>query len=131
MTDIRLLPEREPRSAAPDWALRAGIAILYLVIGLAKFPFRPDSHWVVLFEQIHAGEWFRYFTGAVESAAALLVLIPRTAIIGLLLLACTMLCASLIVGFVLHQPGEATFPGFLFLVLAFITWRRRAGKTSG
>jgi len=79
-----------------------------------------------MFEQIHFGQWFRYFTGVVESVAALLVLIPRVATFGLLPLACTMLCASLIVAFVLHQPGEATFPGFLFLVLAAISWKRIA-----
>src|SRR5260370_16940039 len=81
-----------------------------------------------MFEQIHFGQWFRYFTGVVESVAALLVLIPRAAILGLLLLACTMLCASLIVAFVLHQPGEAAFPGLLFLVLAVICWKRRSNK---
>jgi uncharacterized membrane protein YphA (DoxX/SURF4 family) len=121
VADLDLLPEPESRNQVPDWAIRASIAILYFLIGLGKFSSSPDSHWVTMFEQIHAGQWFRYFTGVVESGAALLVLIPRTAIFGLLLLACTMLCASLIVAFVLHQPGEATFPGFLFLVLAAIS----------
>lgn len=62
---------------------------------------------------------------AARRSAALLVLIPRAAIFGLLLLACTMLCASLIVALVLHQLGEAAFPGLLFLVLAVI-WKRRS-----
>ena len=39
-----------------------------------------------------------------------------------------MICASLIVAFVLRQPGEATFPGLLFLVLAAISWTRGANK---
>jgi uncharacterized membrane protein YphA (DoxX/SURF4 family) len=129
VADLDLLPNPGSRNAAPDWAIRISIATLYLFIGLAKFSSRPESHWVAVFQQIHAGEWFRYFTGVVESAAALLVLIPRAAIFGLLLLACTMLCASLIVAFVLHQPGEATFPGFLFLVLAAVTWIHRACKS--
>lgn len=128
MADLDLLPEPESRNQVPDWAIRASIAILFFLIGLGKFSSSPDSHWVIMFEQIHFGQWFRYFTGIVESTAALLVLIPRTAVFGLLLLACTMLCASLIVAFVLHQPGEATFPGFLFLVLAAVTWIHRARK---
>jgi uncharacterized membrane protein YphA (DoxX/SURF4 family) len=128
VADLDLLPEPESRNQVPDWAIRASIAILFLPIGLGKFSSSPDSHWVIMFEQIHFGQWFRYFTGIVESTAALLVLIPRTAVFGLLLLACTMLCASLIVAFVLHQPGEATFPGFLFLVLAAVTWIHRARK---
>jgi uncharacterized membrane protein YphA (DoxX/SURF4 family) len=128
VADLDLLPEPESRNQVPDWAIRASIAILFFLIGLGKFSSSPDSHWVIMFEQIHFGQRFRYFTGIVESTAALLVLIPRTAVFGLLVLACTMLCASLIVAFVLHQPGEATFPGFLFLVLAAVTWIHRARK---
>jgi uncharacterized membrane protein YphA (DoxX/SURF4 family) len=124
MAELDFLPKAESRSTVPDLAVRVGVAVLFLALGLDKFPSSPGSHWVAVFEQIHAGEWFRYFTGVVESAAALLVLIPRAAIFGLLLLSGTMLCASLIVGIVLHQPDEATFPGFLCLVLAAITWNR-------
>lgn len=125
MADLNLLPQPESRNPASDWAIRVSIAFLYFLIGVGKFSSSPGSHWVAMFEQIHAGQWFRYFTGVVESSAALLVLIPRTAIFGLALLSCTMLCASLIVAFALHQPGEATFPGFLFLVLVSIIWTRR------
>lgn len=114
----------------PDWAIRVSVAILYFLIGVGKFSSSPGSHWVTLFEQIHAGQWFRYFTGIVESSAALLVLIPRAAIFELLLLACTMLCASLIVALLLHQPGEAAFPGLLFLVLAVICWKRRSHESN-
>jgi putative oxidoreductase len=126
VADLNLLPQPECRNAASDWAIRVSIAFLYFLIGAGKFS--SSSHWVTMFEQIHAGQWFRYFTGVVESTAALLVLFPRTAVFGLLLLACSMLCASLIVAFVLHQPGEATFPGFLSLVLAAVTWIHRARK---
>jgi putative oxidoreductase len=128
VTDLDLLPKYESSKAASEWAIRVGIAFLFFLIGVGKFSSRPGSHWVVMFEQIHAGQWFRYLTGVVESSAAVLVLIPRTAIFGLALLSCTMLCASLIVACVLHEPGEATFPGFLFLVLAAISWSRRARK---
>ncbi len=128
MADLDLLPEPEPRSPVPDLAVRVGVATLFFVLGLDKFPSSPSSHWVVVFEQIHAGQWFRYFTGVVECVAALLVLIPRAALVGLILLCCTLLCASLIVAFVVHKPDEATFPGFLFLVLAAITWTRGRRK---
>jgi len=128
VADLDLLPEPESRNRVPDYAIRASIAFLFFFIGLGKFSSSPSSHWVTMFEQIHFGQWFRYFTGVVESVAALLVLIPRAAILGLLLLACTMLCASLIVAFVLHQPGEAAFPGLLFLVLAVICCKRRSNK---
>ncbi len=125
MADLDLLPEPESRNQGPDWAVRVSIAIPYFLIALGKFSSSPGSHWVTMFEQIHTGQWFRYFTRIVESSAAPLVLMPRAAIFGLLLLACTMLGASLIVAFLLHQPGEAAFPGLLFLVHAIICWKRR------
>jgi uncharacterized membrane protein YphA (DoxX/SURF4 family) len=125
VADLDLPPEPESCSQVPDWAIRVSVAILYFLIGLSKFSSSPGLHWVPMFEQIHAGQWFRYFTGIVESSAALLLLIPRTAIFGLLLLACTMLGAGLIVAFLLQQPGEAAFPRLLFLVLAVICWKRR------
>jgi uncharacterized membrane protein YphA (DoxX/SURF4 family) len=125
MTDLDLLPEGESDRSFPDLAIRLGVAVIYLVPGLDKFSSSLRSHWVVLFRQIHAGSWFRYGTGVVECVGALLVLIPRAAFFGLPVLSCTMLCASLIVALVLHQPGEATFPGFLFLVLSAIAFARR------
>jgi hypothetical protein len=64
--DLDLLPKSEPRSAVPDLAVRVGVAGLFLALGLDKFSSSPNSHWVVIFEQIHAGQWFRYFTGVVE-----------------------------------------------------------------
>ena len=39
-----------------------------------------------------------------------------------------MLCATLIVAFVLRQPGEVTLMGLLFLVLAAISWTGGANK---
>jgi putative oxidoreductase len=124
VADLDLLAMTESRGRVPDLAIRVGVAALFLALGLDKFPSDPGSHWVIVFERIHAGEWFRYLTGVVESTGALLVLIPRTAVFGLLVLSCTMLCAGLIVAFVLHQPDEATFPGFLSLVLATVAWAR-------
>jgi len=56
-----------------------------------------------------------------------LVLIPRTALAGLALLACTMASAALIVAFVLGRPGDSVFSGSLFVGLAVILfnrWRR-------
>src|SRR5215831_9923314 len=59
----------------PDWAIRVSIAMLYFLVGLGKFSSSFSSHWVTMFEQIQGEQWFRYFTGIVESSAALLVLI--------------------------------------------------------
>ena len=79
MAEPKFLTDVEPRSAIGDWTVRGGVALFFLIFGMEKFSADPGSHWVLLFQQIGAGAWFRYFTGVVEVLGALLVLIPRTA----------------------------------------------------
>ena len=50
MAELRLLPESEP----------GGVAVFFLIFGMEKFSSDAGSHWVTLFQQIGAGEWFRY-----------------------------------------------------------------------
>ena len=76
----------EPRNALGDWILRGGIAVLFVLFGAEKFSSTPDSPWVNLFQQIGAGQWFRYFTGIVEVLGSVLLLIPWTVAAGLALL---------------------------------------------
>ncbi len=115
----------ESRNPLADWILRGGIALVFFLFGTEKFTSDPESPWVKLFLQIGAGEWFRYFTGAVEVLGGLLVLIPWTATIGLALLACTMLSAATILVFVVGRPADCVFSLALFLVLSALLWRRR------
>lgn len=127
MAELKFGSEIESRNVVGNWALRIGIAGLYIVFGLEKFSSDPASHWVRLFHDIGVGDWLRHFTGAVEVAGGLLVLIPRIALVGLVMLALTMAGAVLIVAFVLGRPGDSIFPGvFLVGLLGFIVWNRRA-----
>ena len=48
---------------------------------------------VALFDAIGIGQWFRYLTGSIEVTAALLLLTPRLALFGALLLIPTMIGA--------------------------------------
>lgn len=107
-----------------DWVLRGGVALAFVLFGLDKFPSGPGGQWVKFFDQVGIGQWFRYFTGVVEIAGAGLVLIPRSARLGLSLLAVTMLAASFIHVFVLHQPGNIIITGGLFVVLLAFWWSR-------
>jgi len=84
---------RESRSALVDWILRGAITVAFVLFGAEKFPSTAESPWVKLFQQIGIGQWFRYFTGVLEVAGGILVLVPRTSMAGLLLLACTMAAA--------------------------------------
>ena len=76
------------------------------------------------FSQVGLGQWFRYVTGIVEMAGAVLVLIPWTVSAGLVLLASTMAGAALIHIFVTRHPSNAIIP-LAILAALFAFWRSR------
>jgi putative oxidoreductase len=127
---LKLPHSVESRDPVSDWTVRIGVAAFYLAFGLEKFS-AAETHWVRLFQQIGIGDWFRYFTGAVEITGSMLVLIPRTTVIGLTLLSATMASAALILAVVLHRPEDGVFPAIFGIVLAALGWNRyRSSKTS-
>lgn len=127
MPELKFLSESEPRNVVGDWALRIGVAGFFIVFGLEKFSPDPGSHWVQLFHEIGAGDWFRYLTGVIEILGGLLVLIPQTVMVGLTVLALTMAAAVLIVAFVIGHPADSIFPGiFLVGLIGFGVWNRRS-----
>jgi putative oxidoreductase len=113
----------ESRNRIADWALRGGFTLLFLSAGGEKFG--SSGGWTEIFQEIGFGQWFRYFTGAVEVLGAVLLLIPWTITAGLALLACTMLSAALLWIFRLHHPGNAVFSGAFFCALVAYWWSRR------
>ncbi len=126
MAELKFLSENEPRNVIGEWALRIGVAAAFISFGWEKFSSDPGSHWVVLFHRIGAGEWFRYLTGVIEVLGGVFVLIPKTLMLGLAMLAVTMAGAVLIVAFVIGHPGDSIFPGvFLIGLVGFIVWSRR------
>jgi putative oxidoreductase len=127
VADLTLLPEEtRPRVDIADLMIRLGVAIVFLIAGTEKFSAtNPNSHWVSMFNQIGLGEWFRYFAAVVEVLGAALILIPRTALIGVALLAVTMASAAVIVFFVLGQHGDSLFPALILLGLLTLGWKHR------
>jgi len=116
---------REPRSALVDWILRGAIAAAFVLFGTEKFTAGAGSPWVKLFGEIGIGQWFRVFTGLVETLGAVLLLIPRTTTAGLAVLACTMASAALILIFVIGRPADSVVSGIFFVALtAFWSSRR-------
>jgi putative oxidoreductase len=129
MSDLKLLSESEPRNVVAEWTIRAGVAAFFIIFGLEKFSDDPASHWVRLFREIGAGDWFRYFTGVTEVLGGVLVLVPRTTLVGLILLALTMTAAALIVAFVLGHAADAVFPSvFLAVLVGVIVWHQRGRR---
>ena len=114
------------RNSGTDWALRFVIFIVFLYFGTAKFKSLAGAPWVVLFDQIGFGQWFRYFTGVLEIIGAFLVLVSNAVEIGLATLIAIMFGALVISLLLLHSPSEAFFPfAFLCALVAFWLHRRR------
>jgi len=99
------------------WLPRLAVALVFLSVGSSKF---RDPMWVRLFGEIGLGQWFRYLTGIMQIAGGVLVLVPRTALAGIALAACTMLGASIAWLTVLHAPVNAPIPAALLAILVAI-----------
>ncbi len=125
MTDLRLVPE-ETRSRIDiliTWILRLGVAAVFFSVGTSKFG--AHSSWIKTFDQIGLGQWFRYVTGMLQVAGAVLVLIPRTFLLGIGILACTMAGAVTVWLVVFHAPDNAIIPAVILIALAAIAFQGR------
>ena len=100
------------------WLLRSAVAGVFIWIGKGKF--QAHSEWVVIFDRIGFGQWFRYFTGIVQVCGGVLVLIPRTFVVGILMLMCSMAGAMAAWIFFLGVPLAAIIPGSIFVGLLFV-----------
>jgi hypothetical protein len=84
--------------------------------------------WPDFFRQVGFGQWFRYFTGAIEALAGVLVVIPRTAATGLGLAAVVMAGAAGIHIFVLGHARNSVIPLLFFIGLTGF-WFSRQGHS--
>ncbi len=121
-----------PRTAAPGvptsraarivvWTLQLLGAAAFLAAGGAKLAGVPMM--VESFDQIGFGQEFRIVTGLVEIAGGLLLITPRLAALGGLLLAVTMVFATATHLFIIGgSPAGAIV---LLLVTATLAWMRR------
>jgi len=102
------------------WLPRLAVVFAFVVIGATKFG-NDRGEWYRIFELIGLGQWFRYFTGAVQVSGALMMLTPWTRTVGAFLLACTMIGAIIVDIFVAHAVGFAFAPLVLLCIIA-ATW---------
>lgn len=93
---------------------------LFIYIGVTKF--RSTGMWVSIFQRIGLGQWFRYLTGVMQAGGGLLVLLPRTRMVGAALIACTMLGAAFADLFVLNFGPAAIVPLVLLAVSVAVGW---------
>ena len=107
-----------------SWTLQALVGAAFLAAGGAKLA--GVEHLVQLFDQIGFGQWLRYLTAALEITGGVLVLIPRTAFVGSLLLICIMLGALLT--HLLLIGGNSAPAAMLLAGGSGIAWLRRPAK---
>ena len=118
--------ELKYKNSSPDWGVRTIIFVVFLFFASRKFTSDANAPWVVLYEQIGFGQWFRYVTAVIEIAGAFLVLISQTVTAGLAMLVLVMVGAVLIDIAVLHQFVDAFLPfAILSALIAFWMHRRR------
>jgi putative oxidoreductase len=103
------------------WILQIGAAGMFLMVGFLKLS--GDPQLVGLFEAIGIGQWFRYLTGTLEVAGALLLLIPRLSGLGALMLFGVMIGA--VVTHVFIVGGSPLMAIILLIVTGVVAWGRR------
>lgn len=103
------------------WTIQILAAAMFLFAGASKLAGNPAM--VQTFDAIGIGQWFRYLTGFIEVTAALLLLTPRLALFGALLLIPTMLGAIATHLFII---GGTPIPAIVLLAgSTAIAWIRR------
>ncbi len=120
MTPLPASSVRNPKTIAL-WTAQVAVALFFGMAAFNKFSGHPMM--VTLFKQIGVGQWFRYATGLLELAAAVLLVTPRYCGVGALLLLPTMIGA--ILTHLLLIGGRPLVPAMVFLVAGTIAYLRR------
>jgi len=121
MADVKLLVEerRTGIDVLATWLPRIALALVFLSVGSQKFA--RQGMWVRIFHDIGFGEWFRYLTGVMQVGGAVLLLVPRAAAVGFILLGCTMIGAvAFWVG--TNRAFGAVIPGALLAAIVVVGW---------
>jgi putative oxidoreductase len=103
------------------WGVQILLALAFLGAASGKLLGKPEM--VGLFDAIGIGQWFRYVTGLLETAGAILVVVPRTKAFGAALLAVVMVGAVLTHLFLLHNAPTAA--AVLLVLAGTVVWGRR------
>jgi len=105
------------------WVLQIVLAAFFLMAGGSKLAGAPAM--VQLFDTLGFGQWFRYVTGAIEVAAAILLVIPGMSRYGAVLVVATMIGAVAAHVAVLHSsPATPAVLGILAGIVLWGRWQR-------
>ena len=104
------------------WFLRALLGLAFLGIGLEKLTGTMGT--IPFFDAIGWGQWFRYASGALDTAGALLIFVPRWTAYGALIITCTVgLGTILCFTMALYNPIFPLVMTLLAATLVWLTWR--------
>lgn len=124
------LVQTQPRVHVPRirtvavWLLTLYAAGMFLFAGTLKLS--GAQMMVDMFGVIGLGQWFRYLTGAIEVAGALLLLVPSLALFGAVPLAVTMIAAVATHLFVIG--GSPAMPIALLATVTLVAWLRYSDR---
>src|ERR1700677_2601993 len=100
------------------WTLRVFLGLAFLGIGVEKLTGTKGT--IPFFAAIGWGQWFRYASGVLDTAGALLIFVPRWTSYGALIITCTVgLGTVLCFTMALFNP---IFPLVMTLLAATLVW---------
>lgn len=111
------------------WIPTLLLVLMFLNVGIRKFP--ENGGWARMFRDFGYPVWFRIFIGVVEVAAALLLLVPRTAVYGAATIIVTMIGA--IATLLVQSHGRLAsiiVPGICLMVSLIVLAARWRSETS-
>jgi putative oxidoreductase len=104
------------------WILRFLLGVIFLGIGIEKLTGTMGT--IPFFNAIGWGQWFRYASGALDTAGALLIFIPRWTSLGALIITCTVgLGTVLCFTKALYNPSFPMVMTLLAATLVWLAWR--------
>jgi putative oxidoreductase len=104
--------------------LRVILGLAFLAIAAVKLTGSLQTP--QMFANIGWGQWFRYFTGALDLVGGVLVLLPRSAFYGALLLMCTV-GFGVVLTFAGRIHDSPLPPLALTALAATVAWLTRPG----
>ncbi len=110
-----------------SWVIAVVLALAFFGVGMLKLTSQPMM--VANFAAWGFPGWFLYVTGTIEVVSAVLLLIPRTALIGTVLLICTMI-GALLTHLTHGQAAMIGAPLVLLLLLLVFGWLRGWGRAT-
>ena len=104
------------------WILRPLLGVIFLGIGIEKLSGTMGT--IPFFNAIGWGQWFRYASGALDMAGALLIFVPRWTSLGALIITCTVgLGTFLCFTKALYNPSFPLVMTLLAATLVWLAWR--------